>query len=395
MAVFFRGMSPPETAALTLAMRDSGMVLRWADGELPGPPLDKHSTGGVGDKVSLMLAPIVAACGGAVPMISGRGLGHGQGTVDKLESIPGYRTDPDESTFRRVVREVGCAIIGQTPLLAPADRRIYAVRDVTATVESLPLITASILSKKLAAGVAGLAMDDTFGSGAFMTAPEPARELAAAIVDVATAAGCRTVALLTDMNEVLGRTAGHAVEVAEAIGYLRGHDREPRLHAVTAGLAAELLLMGGLATDLEAGRAAVERVLADGSAADRFGRMVAALGGPTDLVDRPDAHLRAAPVTVPIRAGSAGVIRAVDTRRIGLAIVELGGGWSRPGVPLDHAVGLTEVLPIGAAVAAGEAVALLHARDRAAGEAAAAAIAAGIDVGESPPSRPVILERAA
>ncbi|MFN8622388.1 MAG: thymidine phosphorylase [Chloroflexota bacterium] len=393
MAVFFRGMTPPETAALTLAMRDSGTVMRWADGELPGPPLDKHSTGGVGDKVSLMLAPIIAACGGAVPMISGRGLGHGQGTVDKLESIPGYRTDPDEATFRRVVREVGCAIIGQTPQLAPADKRIYAVRDVTGTVESLPLITGSILSKKLAAGLSGLVMDVTFGSGAFMSTVEPARELARAIVDVATAAGCPTVALLTDMNEVLGRAGGHAVEVAEAIAYLRGDDREPRLHAVTAGLAAELLVIGGLAADVEAGLAMVERALTSGEAVERFARMVAALGGPADLVDRPATYLAAAPVVVPVRAGASGVVRAVDTRRIGLTIVELGGGWSQPGVPLDHAVGVTDVQPIGTPVTAGDAVMRLHARDRATGEAAAAAIAAGIEIGEAPTPRPVILER--
>ena len=260
MAVFFQGMSRDETVTLTLAMRDSGRVLAWGDGELPGPALDKHSTGGVGDKVSLMLAPIVAACGGAVPMISGRGLGHGQGTVDKLESIPGYRTDPDEATFRAVVREVGCAIIGQTAELAPADRRIYAIRDVTGTVESMPLITGSILSKKLAAGLQGLVMDVTYGSGAFMTDPGRARELAALIASVGTGAGCRTVALLTDMNETLGRAAGHATEVLEAIAYLRGDgEREPRLHAVTAGLAAELLVIGGLAPDVDAGLAAVER----------------------------------------------------------------------------------------------------------------------------------------
>jgi len=307
MAVYLQGMSRDETVTLTLAMRDSGTVLRWADGELPGPALDKHSTGGVGDKVSLMLAPIVAACGGAVPMISGRGLGHGQGTVDKLESIPGYRTDPDEGRFREVVRTVGCAIIGQTAQLAPADRRIYGVRDVTATVESVPLITASILSKKLAAGLGGLVMDTTFGSGAFMTDAARARELATLIAEVATAAGTPTVSLLTDMNECRGRHAGHAVEVREAIAYLRGDGaREPRLHEVTATLAAELLVIGGLATDVTAGLAAVERVLADGSAADRFGRMVAALGGPTDLLERPDHHLTLAPITVPVRAGVTG-----------------------------------------------------------------------------------------
>ena len=394
MAVYFMGMTRDETVTLTLAMRDSGKVLTWGDGELPGPALDKHSTGGVGDKVSLMLAPIVAACGGAVPMISGRGLGHGQGTVDKLESIPGYRTDPDEPLFREVTRTVGCAIIGQTAELAPADRRIYAVRDVTATVESVPLITGSILSKKLAAGLGGLVMDTTFGSGAFMTDPERARELATLIAEVATAAGTPTVALLTDMNECRGRTAGHATEVREAIAYLRGDGpREPRLHEVTARLSAELLVIGKLAPTVEAGLAAVERVLADGSAADRFARMVAALGGPTDLVDRPTHHLPLAPVTVSVRAGSAGFINAVDCRALGLTILALGGGRAHPGDAIDPAVGIADVLPIGTTIAAGDVLALIHARTRESGEAAAAAIAAATHIGEAAAPRPVILER--
>ena len=234
MAVFFRGMTRAELVALTRAMRDSGTVLDWSDADLPGPALDKHSTGGVGDKVSLMLAPIVAACGGAVPMISGRGLGHSGGTLDKMDAIAGYTTAPDNARFRRVVREVGCAIIGQTADLAPADRRLYAIRDVTATVESIPLITSSILSKKLAAGLTGLVQDVTFGSGAFMATVEDARALAESIVAVANGAGCRTTALLTDMNEVLGTTAGNAVEVREAIAYLVGEGRARRRDARAA-----------------------------------------------------------------------------------------------------------------------------------------------------------------
>jgi thymidine phosphorylase len=396
MAVFFRGMSRDETVTLTLAMRDSGRVLTWAPDELPGPPLDKHSTGGVGDKVSLMLAPIVAACGGAVPMISGRGLGHGQGTVDKLEAIPGYRTDPDEATFRRIVREVGCAIIGQTAELAPADRRIYAIRDVTGTVESMPLITGSILSKKLAAGLSGLVMDVTYGSGAFMTDPAQARELATIIAQVATAAGCPTVAMLTDMNETLGRTAGHATEVLEAIAYLRGDgEREARLHEVTAGLAAQLLVIGRMAPDLPAAHAAVERVLADGSAAERFGRMVAALGGPSDLLEHPDRHVVPAPVVVPVPVSGEGFIAQVDTRALGLAIVGLGGGRSRPGESIDTGVGFSEVRPIGTPVRDGDPLLLVHARDRASGEAAARAVAAATVIGDAPPPRPVILDRIA
>src|SRR5215217_6240146 len=237
MAIFFRGLSVPERVALTRAMMSSGTVLHW---DLPGPVLDKHSTGGVGDTVSLVLAPAVAACGGFVPMISGRGLGHTGGTLDKMDAIPGYVSQPDLDTFRRVVREAGCAIIGQTADLAPADRRLYAIRDVTGTVESLDLLTSSILSKKLAAGLDGLAMDVKFGSGAFMRDIDGGRALADSIVHVAHGAGLRTTALLTDMNEPLASAAGNAVEVAYAIDHLTGRRREPRFHAVTVELAAEM-----------------------------------------------------------------------------------------------------------------------------------------------------------
>src|SRR5262245_13813809 len=229
MAVFFRGMEMPERIALTRAMMESGAVLDWSHEGLNGPIVDKHSTGGVGDKISLMLGPMAAACGCYVPMISGRGLGHTGGTLDKFDSIPGYQTQPDTSTFRKVVREVGCAIIGQTADLAPADQRLYAIRDVTATVESIPLITASILSKKLAAGLQALVMDVKSGNGAFMATQESARELADSIVRVASGAGVKTTALITDMNQVLGHAAGHATEMQEAIEYLTGVRREERL----------------------------------------------------------------------------------------------------------------------------------------------------------------------
>src|SRR5882724_37086 len=254
MAVFFRGMEMPERIALTRAMKESGTVLDWRGLDLPGPVIDKHSTGGIGDKVSLMLAPIIVACGGFNPMISGRGLGHTGGTLDKLDSIPGYQSQPDLETFRKVVKEVGCAVIGQTDDLAPADRRLYAIRDVTATVESIPLITASILSKKLAAGLDALVMDVKTGSGAFMAELSGARDLARSIVDVANGAGLKTAALITDMNQALGRNVGNAVEILEAIDYLTGTVREPRLHAVTVALAGELLALGGLAVNAEAGR---------------------------------------------------------------------------------------------------------------------------------------------
>ena len=344
MAVFFRGMSTAERVALTRAMTASGTVLAW---DLPGPVLDKHSTGGVGDTVSLVLAPAVAACGGFVPMISGRGLGHTGGTLDKLDAIPGYVSQPDLETFRRVVREVGCAIIGQTADLAPADRRLYAIRDVTGTVESLDLITSSILSKKLAAGLHGLAMDVKFGSGAFMRDIDGGRELAQAIVHVARGAGLATTALLTDMHEPLASAAGNAVEVAYAIDHLTGRRREPRFHAVTVELAAEMLLLGRLAATIEEARAQIEAALSSGRAAETFGRMVAALGGPRDLLDDPKRHLKAAPIVAAIHAERAGVVQEIATRELGLAVVAKGGGRTRPEDAIDHAVGLTEMAAVG------------------------------------------------
>ena len=401
MAIFLRGMTRAETVALTRAMRDSGSVLEWSDADLPGPPLDKHSTGGVGDKLSLMLAPIVAACGGAVPMISGRGLGHSGGTLDKMDAIPGYTTAPDIATFRRVVREVGCAVIGQTPDLAPADRRLYGIRDVTATVENVSLITSSILSKKLAAGLRGLVMDVKFGSGAFMREAAAARELATSIVEVANGAGCPTTALLTDMNQVLGRTAGNAVETREAIAYLAGEvgpdgqgDREPRQHEVTMALSAELLVTGGLFGSVTDARVACERALASGEAAERFARMVAALGGPTDLLAHPDAYLPLPEVTLPVLPARPGFVAAEDARAIGLAIVGMGGGRVRADQRIDHAVGFTGVAPIGAQVGPDRPLALVHARSAAQAEAAAAELRAAIAISDEPPAlAPVVLER--
>jgi thymidine phosphorylase len=395
MAVFFRGMTRPEVVALTLAMRDSGTVLDWSGADLPGPPLDKHSTGGVGDNVSLMLAPLVAACGGAVPMISGRGLGHSGGTLDKMESIPGYTTTPDNALFRRVVREVGCAIIGQTGDLAPADRRLYAIRDVTATVESIPLITSSILSKKLAAGLAGLVMDVKFGNGAFMASASDGRALAETIVAVANEAGCRTTALLTDMNQVLGTAAGNAVEVREAVAYLTGEgEREPRLHEVTIELAAELLVTGGLAESLADARGACERALASGAAAERFARMVAALGGPADLLERPAAHLPLPGVTRPVLPTRSGYVGTQDVRAIGLAIVGLGGGRTRADQTIDHAVGFSRFAALGAEVGPERPLCLVHARSEAQARAATAEVLAAVSIADEPPQRaPVILER--
>ena len=395
MAVFFRGMTRSEVVTLTRAMRDSGTVLDWSDADLPGPPLDKHSTGGVGDKVSLMLAPIVAACGGAVPMISGRGLGHSGGTLDKMDSIAGYTTAPDNALFRKVVREVGCAIIGQTADLAPADRRLYAIRDVTASVETIPLITSSILSKKLAAGLAGLVQDVKFGSGAFMATIEDGEALAASIVYVANGAGCPTTALLTDMNEVLGTSAGNAVEVREAIAYLAGEgEREPRQHEVTMALSAELLVIGGLFGSVPDARDACERALASGEAAERFARMVAALGGPADLLQRPDVYLPLPEVTLPVVPARAGYVAAEDVRAIGLAIVGMGGGRTRADQAIDHGPGFTGFAPIGAEVGPDRPLCLVHARSVAQAEAAAAEVRAAIMIADEPPApAPVIVGR--
>jgi thymidine phosphorylase len=388
MAMFLRGMERDERVALTAAMTRSGEVLEW---DLDRPALDKHSTGGVGDKVSLLLAPIVAACGGAVPMISGRGLGHTGGTLDKLDSVPGYTTTPDVERLQRVVADVGCAIVGQTAEVAPADRRLYAIRDATGTVESLPLIVASILSKKLAAGLDALVMDVKFGSGAFLPARDAAEELARALVEVAGGAGLPTVALLTDMDEVLGTTAGNAVEVREAIDYLTGAAREPRLHEVTIALAASLIEQGGLAED---GRAAAEQALDSGAAAERFAAMVAALGGPADFVERPD--LPSAPVTRPAAPERPGVIASMDCRAVGLVVTGLGGNRRREDDVIDPAVGLTEIAPTGAQVGPDRPLALVHAASEDAADAAIAALRAAVTVGdETPPERPVIAERIA
>ncbi len=385
MAVFFRGLTLPERVALTRAMTHSGTVLAW---DLPGPVLDKHSTGGIGDTVSLPLAAMVAACGGYVPMISGRGLGHTGGTLDKLASIPGYDAVPGLGRFQAVVREVGCAIIGQTAELAPADRRLYAIRDVTGTVESLDLITASILSKKLAAGLDGLVMDVKVGSGAFMAGLPEARALAESIVAVATGAGLRTVALVTDMDAPLASAAGNAVEVAYAIDYLAGRRREERFHAVTVALGAEMLVAGGLAADSAEAAGRLEHALISGRAAETFGRMVAALGGPADLMERPGEALPAAPVVRPVRRD--GPVAGVATREIGLAVIGLGGGRTRPEDGIDPRVGFTQLARPGEA---GDLLGIVHAADESAADRGEAALRAAYRTGEAAPEGAAVLER--
>lgn len=390
MAVFFRGLSLPERVALTRAMTASGTVLAW---DLPGPVLDKHSSGGIGDTVSLALAPLVAACGGYVPMISGRGLGHTGGTLDKLGSIPGYESTPGLDRFRAVTRSVGCAIIGQTGDLAPADRRLYAIRDVTGTVESLDLITASILSKKLAAGLDGLVMDVKTGSGAFMAGLDEARGLAESIVSVANGAGLKTVALITDMDAPLASTAGNALEVVYALDYLTGRAREPAFHAVTLALCAEMLVLGGLAADMADASRRVEAALESGRAAEIFGRMVSALGGPADLVENPARHCLAAPVIRPVRSPPGGIVSRIETREIGLAVIGLGGGRTRPQDEIDPAVGFSALARPGDAA---DLLGVVHARSEADADAAEAALREAYIVGpETPAVGPEIRARIA
>jgi len=392
MAVFFRGMTMPERVVLTSAMMRSGTVLDWSD--MPGPVLDKHSTGGIGDNVSLMLAPAVAACGGYVPMISGRGLGHTGGTLDKLDSIPGYTSQPDITLFRKVVRETGAAIIGQTADLAPADKKLYSIRDVTATVESIPLITASILSKKLAAGLQGLVMDVKTGSGAFMPTLEGSRELAQSLADVATGAGLPTTALITDMDEPLASAAGNAVEVRNAIEYLTGAHRDPRLHQVVLALGADMLLIAGLVQTLEEGFKKLDTAISSGLAADHFQRMVTALGGPYDVVENPEKHLPKAHIILPVLAHANGVVQSIATRNIGLAVVALGGGRTRAEDGIDHSVGFTKLLSVGASVLKDTPLAFVHARTAADAEIASVSLRKAYSIGdEMPPIRPLIHDR--
>jgi thymidine phosphorylase len=377
MAVFFNDMSMDERVALTRAMCASGRVLDWRD-VTDQPIVDKHSTGGVGDTVSLILAPLVAACGAAVPMISGRGLGHTGGTLDKLAAIPGYDLTPSARRFQDIVRGVGCAIVGQTGDLAPADARFYATRDVTATVESIALITASILSKKLAAGLDALVMDVKVGSGAFMPTLERARELAAGIAAVGRGAGLATTALLTAMDQPLAPCAGNAIEVRCALDVLTGSSAPDlqRLIDVTHALGAEMLVSAGIAADAHAATALLDDALRSGRAAERFARMVAALGGPADLVEHPGRHLAEAPCHRVVGAPSDGIVRAIDVRALGLVVVALGGGRQRAEDAIDPSVGLEGLAPLGRAVRAGDPLATIAARDDAAAERAAAAIVA-------------------
>lgn len=382
MAIYLNGMATQETVALTRAMRDSGAVLNW-QGKLNGPVVDKHSTGGVGDKVSLMLAPMIAACGAYVPMIAGRGLGHTGGTVDKLETIPGYSCTQPLDVIQREVARLGCVIVGQSAELAPADRRLYLIRDVTATVESIPLITASILSKKLAAGLDVLTMDVKIGSGAIMKNIDDASALAQSIVNTAKGAGVPTQALLTDMNECLGSSAGNVLEVLETLDYLTGKYREPRLHQVTLELGASMLQLAGLFADKASAVAALEHSLTSGKAAEIFAKMVAAMGGPADLLEKPELYLGKAPVIQDIVAPQAGYLAASDTTAVGMAVVRLGGGRAHPAQVIDPVVGFSDVQALGSRVAAGDVLARVHAASVEAAAKASAEYLAALSFSDS------------
>ncbi|WP_041767358.1 thymidine phosphorylase [Psychromonas ingrahamii] len=363
MAVYFQDMNMDERVLLVSAMRDSGQVINWQSLNLNGPVVDKHSTGGVGDVTSLILGPMVAACGGYVPMISGRGLGHTGGTLDKLDAISGYKTTPDSlDHFRKIVKEVGVAIIGQTGDLAPADKRFYATRDITATVESIPLITASILSKKLAAGIDALVMDVKAGSGAFMPTFEQSEALANSIVGVANGAGCKTSALITNMDQVLASSAGNAVEVREAVRFLKGEVVNPRLHEVTMALCAEMLLLSGLAADIKEAQAKLQKVLDNGKAAEVFAKMVGALGGPADFIENQDNYLQKSAIVRPVYAQHSGIVQSMDTRALGMAVVNLGGGRHSASDSIDYAVGLSGILSLGESADSEKPLAMIHAQ---------------------------------
>ena len=391
MAVYCQGMSMAEQSAFTLAMRDTGRCLSWPD--LNGPVLDKHSTGGVGDLVSLVLAPMLAACGAYIPMISGRGLGHTGGTLDKLESIPGFNVNPSRQQFSQTVRKTGLAMIGQSTDLAPADGRIYAVRDVTATVDSVPLIVASILSKKLAEGLDGLVLDIKTGNGAFMTERNRSRDLAANLVEVAESAGLPCRALITDMNQPLASSAGNALEIHAAIKFLRADHRPARLEQVVLSLSIELMLLGGLADKAKTARRELVSVLDNGMAAEHFARMVVMQGGPADLLDQPAKHLPAAPVIRALESPTSGCIEYVDTLAIGQCVVQLGGGRRHPEDRIDHRVGLSELCSVGDPLNKGDPLGIIHAADETAWQAAAKTLTAAIAVGRKTDALPAVYER--
>jgi thymidine phosphorylase len=394
MAICIQGLTRAETVALTLAMAHSGEVLDWQRDSPHGPVLDKHSTGGVGDKVSLLVAPIVAACGGYVPMVSGRGLGHTGGTLDKLASIPGYDTFASVDKLRQTLRMASCAIVGASPQLAPADARLYAIRDATATVESTGLITASILSKKLSAGLQGLVLDIKTGNGAFAETLTNAQDLASSLVEVATAAGLPTCAWITDMNQVLGTTCGNALEVQEAVAFLQGSARDSRLLEITRTLSAEMLVIGALAPDIDQALVRVDAALQTGTALEHFSRMVHALGGPIDLAERSDAYLLGAPVQVPVLAPRSGWVTGMATRAIGEVVIALGGGRRHINDTIDSRVGLSHCAQTGQWVDLGEVMAMVHAAEASNAQEGVRALHTHFERSDRAPlARPTLIQR--
>nr|WP_246032922.1 thymidine phosphorylase [Rhodobacter xinxiangensis] len=382
MGVCCRGV---DAVALTQAMRDSGAVLDW---DLPGPVLDKHSTGGVGDPVSLLLAPALAACGAYVPMISGRGLGHTGGTLDKLEAIPGFAVEMDEARLRRQIEQARCAIVAASAEIAPADRRLYAIRDLTGTVENTALITASILSKKLAAGLDGLVLDVKCGSGAFMKTRVEAEVLARSLVDTANGAGCRTTALITDMDQPLAMAMGNALEVAEVMETLTATSINPGLWTVTCALGGEALALGGLAEDAETGEGMIADALESGRAAEYFARMVALQGGPADFVDRWPDRLPSAPIVAEVPSPRAGHVARIDGQALGMAVLRLGAGRVRAGQRVNPSVGLSEIAGIGADVELGDPLGFVHAATEDDAAAAIHAIQAAYGFEDHEPAQP-------
>lgn len=393
MAILFNGMDAQETGCLIRELADSGEILDWSNVELDGPLVDKHSTGGVGDKTSFAIASIMAACGAYVPMISGRGLGHTGGTLDKLESIPGYNVTTDIATFKRVVKEVGCAIIGQTAELAPADGRLYAIRDITSTVESIPLICASILSKKYASGNSALVMDIKSGNGSFMVSLDNSRRLARTMIDSAAEINLKTVALITDMSEILGRTAGNALEIRESLNYLKNGYRNPRLDEVTQAICTRMLLTAGLESDAKVARQRVEQAISSGKAAEIFGRMIYELGGPTNFMETPDKYLPSATVIAPVYSAEAGFVETVDVCAIGNMVVALGGGRRNVGDVVDHSVGLSDAAAIGESVGKDKPLAILHAKNQESFDRASATLRSAYRLTDSPiDSVPPVIE---
>ncbi len=390
MAICMGGLGSLGRTALMQAMRDSGEILRW---DVPGPVIDKHSTGGVGDCVSLVLAPALAECGAYVPMISGRGLGHTGGTLDKLEAIPGVGTALSTAQLRRMVADVGCVIAGATAQIAPADKRLYAIRDVTATVESLDLITASILSKKLAASPVALVLDVKLGSGAFMKSLKEARALAQALTETANAAGCKTSAVISDMNQPLAPALGNALEVAEALRVLTGAATGPLLQ-LSAALGGMVLVDAGLVADVQAGADRITAAIREGRAAERFGRMIAAMGGPLGFVENWARFLPESDVIREVPASDGGYVTAMNGEALGLAVVALGGGRQVESDVIDPAVGLCALVRLGQKVEKGQPLAMIHAGREETATRAVSAVQTAITLGPQPVAVPeLILER--